>query len=154
MKAKRKNAAGRGSLRKAKKAIKGRGKGRLSRGDWREIAGILGRDAGPGVRRKANAGKDVVFYDVMDGNYAISRSHYHKSDASKRMREIARDDRRAGTPRKLKVVKRILKANPAGVRMKAVGKGTGWISAKRVKIVRRGRRTDVLIERAPRKRRK
>jgi hypothetical protein len=40
--------------------------------------------------------------------------------------------------------------NSAGVEMKPVGKGTGWINARRVKIVKRGRRTDVLIERASR----
>jgi hypothetical protein len=93
---KKKNAAGRGSLRKAKKAIKGRTKKPMGRQDWRELAGILGRDAGPGVRRKA--------------------------------------------------------ANP-GVKVEPVGKGTGWMKARRVKIVRRGRRVTVLVEKAPRKKR-
>jgi hypothetical protein len=43
-------------MRKFKKALKGRGGRRVTKADYRELAGMLGSDAGPGIRRKANRG--------------------------------------------------------------------------------------------------
>lgn len=46
------------------------------------------------------------------------------------------------------------RTNP-GVKLRRVGSGgTGWISARRVKIVRRGRRTEVLVEKGRAKKRR
>lgn len=40
-------------------------------------------------------------------------------------------------------------------KLRSVGRtGTGWISARRVKIVRRGRRTEVLVEKGRSKKRR
>lgn len=43
------------SIRKFKRLLKGgQSKPRMSKSDWREIADVLGKDAGPGVRKKGN----------------------------------------------------------------------------------------------------
>ena len=48
--------------------------------------------------------------------------------------------------RKRKPAARKAKKNP-GIPMRKVGRtGTGWIDARRVKIVRRGRKTEVLVQ--------
>ena len=45
---------GKQSMRQFKKALKQGGSKRISKSDWREISDVLGRDAGPGVRKKMN----------------------------------------------------------------------------------------------------
>ena len=48
------------SMRKFKRLLKGTAQGgrtKMTKSDWAEVASTLGRDAGPGVRRKANPTK-------------------------------------------------------------------------------------------------
>ena len=49
---KRPNA--KGSVRKFKKLLKGGRKKKMLRTDWQEIKRVLGKDAGPGVTKRAN----------------------------------------------------------------------------------------------------
>ena len=44
---------GKQSIQQFKKLLKQGTKGRMTQADWREVVGVLGKDAGPGVRRKA-----------------------------------------------------------------------------------------------------
>jgi len=43
------------SIRKFKKLLKGQSRAQMTAGDWAEVRDILGKDAGPGVRKKARS---------------------------------------------------------------------------------------------------
>ena len=107
------------SMRKFKRLLKGTAQGgrtKMTKSDWQEVASTLGRDAGPGVRRRANPTK------------AQKREKAKKASAQRRVA--------------LALAKFLKQANPA---MKTAGatvtrlKG-GGLTIRPIKAVKRGRR--------------